>query len=66
MFQGLGIEFSMLQRRFDNYYCDWFNGHKKEAVKSQFDCHIEFIEILTIKLIAFDKLRLTILLRQPL
>jgi DNA-dependent RNA polymerase auxiliary subunit epsilon len=36
------------------------------CLKSQFDCHIEFIEILTIKLIAFDKLRLTTLLRQPL
>ena len=54
------------------------NGYKKmaayserslknihEVVKSQFDCHIEFIEILAIKLIAFDKLRLTTLLRQP-
>jgi hypothetical protein len=39
---------------------------KTDCRKSQFDCHIEFIEIQTIKLIAFDKLRLTILLRQPL
>ena len=33
--------------------------------KSQFGCHIEFTEILTTKLIAFDKLRLTTLLKQP-
>ena len=39
--------------------------NKRGCLKSQFGCHIELIEILTIKLIAFDKLRLTNLLRQP-
>ena len=47
-----------------NYYF-FITSPLRGCLKSQFDCHIEFIEILTIKLIAFDKLRLTVLSRQP-
>ncbi len=39
---------------------------KRGCLKSRIDCHIELAEILAINLIAFGKLRLTILLRQPL
>jgi hypothetical protein len=39
---------------------------KKGILKNRFDCHIGLVEILAIKTIAFGKLRLTTLLRQPL
>jgi hypothetical protein len=40
--------------------------NKKGHLKSRFDCHIELVEILAIKMTAFDKLRLTTLFGQPL
>jgi len=40
-------------------------GGIKSCLKIQFDSHIEFIEILTIKQSAFDKLKLTIILMEP-
>jgi hypothetical protein len=45
-------------RRLDKREEKKLNCYKKgNCLKNQFDCHIEFVEILTIKLIAFDILR---------